>query len=69
MLELVGARRFGEIDVEHEIEHERLPDLGLVLHHAVIGVEHEPVDEDRVAHRACLMAAATANACTVGATS
>ena len=46
-----------------------LADFGLVLHHAVIGVQHEPVDEDRVAHRARLIAAATASACTVGATS
>ena len=69
MLELVGARGFGEIDVEHEIEPERLPDLGLVRHHAVIGVQHQPVDENRVAHRARLIAAATASACTVGATS
>ncbi len=58
-----------EIDVEHEIEHERLPDFGLMRHHAVKGVEHEAVDEDRAAHRARLIAAATAKACTVGATS
>src|SRR5579872_355068 len=69
VLELVTARGLLEIDVEHEIEHERLPDLALVRHYAVIGMQHEPVDEDRVAHRVCLIAAATASACTVGATS
>ena len=41
VLELVAARRFGQIDVEHQIELEGLADLGLVLHHAVIGVEHQ----------------------------
>src|SRR5580704_1565626 len=69
VLEHVAARGFGEIDIEHQIEREGLPDLGLVLHHAVIGVQRQPVDEDRIAHRARLMAAATASACTVGATS
>ncbi len=69
VLELVAARGFGEIDIERQIELEGLPDLGLVLHHAVIGVQRQPADEDRVAHRARLIAAATASACTVGATS
>src|SRR5208282_4113866 len=48
---------------------ESLADLGFVLHHAVMGVQREPGDKDRVAHRARLIAAATASACTVGATS
>src|SRR5580704_3287049 len=69
VLEHVAARGFGEIDIEHQIELKCLPDLGLVLHHAVIGVQRQPADEDSVAHRARLMAAATASACTVGATS
>ncbi len=69
VLELVAARGGVEIDIEHEIEPEGLPDLGLVLHDAVIGVQRQSVDEDRVAHRARLIAAATASACTVGATS
>src|SRR5580693_507278 len=69
VLEHVAARGLGQIDVEHQIELESLPDLGLVLHHAVIGVQRQPADEDRIAHRARLMAAATASACTVGATS
>ncbi len=42
-----------------EIELEGLSDLGLVLHHAVIGVQREARDEDRVGHRAPRMAAAT----------
>ena len=58
-----------EIDVEHEVELEGLPDLGLVLHHAVIGVERKSGDEYGVGHRALRMAAATRSACTVSATS
>src|SRR5262245_25308760 len=67
--ELVGTRSRGQIDVEHEIELEGLPDLGLVLHHAVIGVQCKPGDEDGIGHRALPMAAATRRACTVSATS
>ena len=62
VLERVGARGLGKIDVEHEIEHKGLSDLGLMRHHAVISVEHEPIDEDDAAHRARLIAAATASA-------
>ena len=69
MRELVRARRRGEVDVEHEVELEGLPDLGLVLHHAVIGMQCKPGDEDGIGHRALPMAAATRNACTVSATS
>src|SRR5215467_2143166 len=69
MRELVGARRRGQIDVEHEVELEGLPDLGLVLHHAVIGMQRKPGDEDGIGHRALPMAAATRSACTVSATS
>src|SRR5579884_485530 len=73
VLELVAARRVGKVDAEHEIKLKGLADLALVLHHAVKGVQREAVDKDRVAHRlahrACLIAAATASACTVGATS
>ena len=39
--ELVGRAAAREIDVEHEIEREGLPDLGLVRHHAVIGVQRQ----------------------------
>src|SRR4029077_19062122 len=69
VLEHVALRGLGQIHIEHEIELESLSDLGLVLHHAVIGVQRQPADKDRVAHRARLIAAATASACTVGATS
>src|SRR6516165_3832447 len=69
MRELVGARSRGEVDVEHEVEVEGLPDLGLVLHHAVISVQRKPGDEDGIGHRALPMAAATRSACTVSATS
>src|SRR6516165_9989642 len=67
--ELVGARSRGEVDVEHDVELEGLPDLGLVLHHAVIGVQRQPGDEHGIGHRALRMAASTRNACTVSATS
>src|SRR5262249_3075478 len=69
MRELVGARSRGEVDVEHEVEVEGLPDLGLVLHHAVISVQCKPGDEDGIGHRALPRAAATRNACAVSATS
>src|SRR5262245_20166313 len=65
MRELVGARRRGQ----HDVELEGLPDLGLVLHHAVIGMQRKPRDEDGIGHRALSMAAATRSACTVSATS
>ena len=66
---LVGARGLGQIDVEREVELERLPDLGLVLHHAVIGMQRKPAHEHRVGHCALRMAAFTRSACTVSATS
>src|SRR3984957_15418676 len=69
VFQLVGARRDRKIDIKDKIEPERLPDPGFVLHHAVIGVQRQSRDEDPVAHRARLMAAATASACSVGATS
>src|SRR5262249_1125147 len=69
MRELVGAGSRGEVDIEHEVEVEGLPDLGLVLHHAVISVQCKPGDEDGIGHRALPMAAATRNACAVSATS
>ena len=40
--ELVGAGGLRQIEIEHEIELEGLADLGLVLHHAVIGVQRQP---------------------------
>src|SRR5262249_39438543 len=67
--ELVGTRSRGQIDVEHEIELEGLPDLGLVLHHAVIGVQCRPGDEGGMGPGALRMAGATRRACRVWATS
>ena len=61
MLELVAARRSAEIDRELEIDHEALADLLFVRHHAVIGMDDQPVDEDRVAHALLLIAAMTAH--------
>src|ERR1700758_807670 len=69
IVQLVGTRGGGKIDIENEIERESLPDFGFVLHHAVIRMQHEAVDKDGVAHRARLIAAATAKDCNVGATS
>ena len=40
----------GQIEVEHEIELEGLADLGLVLHHAMIGVQRQPAHEHLVGH-------------------
>src|SRR5262249_7194976 len=67
--ELVRARGRREIDVEREVKLERLPDLGFVLHDAVVGVQRKPGNEDAVAHRAPRSAASTLRACTVSATS
>ena len=67
--ELVGAHCAGQIHVEGEIELEGLSDFGLVLHHAMVGVQHEPAHEHLVGHRMSLMAPATRKACTVTATS
>ena len=53
----------------HEIEPERLSYLGFMRHHAVVGVNDQSVDEDRIAHRAFPIAAVTASAWTIGATS
>src|SRR6516165_11862517 len=69
ILQLVGARCSTEFEFNSEIDMERLSDLGLMLHHAVVGMKSEPLKKDRVAHRARPIAAATASACTVGATS
>ena len=45
------------------------PGAGLVLHHAVKGMECQAGDMNGIAHRALSMAAATRSACTVSATS
>src|SRR5215831_9814943 len=67
--DFVGARRGGKLDLEIEIELERLSDFRLMRHHAVIGVECQSADKDTIAHCAASMAAATRNACTVSFTS
>src|SRR6516165_2258598 len=64
------ARDLDHLVIAHGVrELEGLPDLGLVLHHAVISVQRQPGDEDGIGHRALPMAAATRSACTVSATS
>src|SRR5215510_9582988 len=66
---LVGVARLGKVDVGREIERERLAHLGLVRHHAVIGVQRQSGHEDAVVHDALPIAAVTRSACTVSATS
>src|SRR5689334_7706629 len=67
--EVIAARGFREIGIQFEIDHEALADLGLVIHHAMAGVDDEPLDEDGVGHLLPSIAAATRSACTVSATS
>src|SRR4029077_7293586 len=67
--EAVGMRGFRQIDRELEVDHEALPDLGFVFHHAMAGMDDNAGDEDGIAHSRSLIAAATRNACTVSATS
>jgi hypothetical protein len=62
ILQLVGPRCVAEIEVELQIDLESLSDLGFVLHHAVIGVKRQTLEEDSVAHCARLIAAPTASA-------
>src|SRR4029077_21220291 len=59
VFQLVAARSVAEINVEHEIELETLSDLALMRHHAVIGVQSQAVDEDRITHWAALGARLT----------
>ena len=44
------------------VDDEALADFGLVLHHAVAGMDDEASDEDGVGHRCSPMAAATRSA-------
>src|SRR5439155_21641669 len=67
--EAFGVRGFLEIGEQLEVDHKALPDLGLVLHHAMAGMDHKAGDEDRVGHRLSPIAAATRSARTVSATS
>src|SRR5262249_38489123 len=67
--EPVGARRRAQIDVEHNVEPESLPDRALMLHHAVVGMHRKAGDEYGRGHRALRIAPTTRSACTVSATS
>src|SRR5215207_9711035 len=67
--QVIGARGFRQISGKFEVDDKTLPDFGLVLHHAVAGMDDDAGDEDRIAHSCSLIAAATRNACTVSATS
>src|SRR5262249_51380827 len=67
--QFVARRRVGEVDRELEIDDEPLPDLLLVRHDAMMGVDEKTLDEDGVAHDRSRSAAATLSACTVSATS
>src|SRR5689334_16231357 len=67
--ELVGVGCLREIDVQHEVELEGLADLGLVLHHAMIGVQRQPTHKHLVCHKLFRRAAATRSAWMVSATS
>ena len=57
ILELIAARGVSEIELELQIDVKGLADLGFVLHHAVIGVQRQALEEDCVAHRFRLIAA------------
>ena len=63
----------GKIDFQIKVERESLPNLGLVGHDPMSGMQCEAFDENTVAHgspAACRsIAALTRNACTVSATS
>src|SRR5580693_2389077 len=67
--ELVAVAGRGEVDCKFEVDHETLADLLFVGHHAVMGVDQEPLDEDGVAHDRAPMAVRMRSACTVSATS
>src|SRR6185312_16223363 len=67
--EPIGAGGLRQVRIQFEVDHEALADLGLVLHHAVAGMDHDAGDEDRIRHCLSSMAAATRSACTVSATS
>src|SRR5437899_897643 len=59
----------GKIDFQVKVKGEGLPDLGLVRHDAVIGVQGQTANENTVGHWAASIAAPTRSACTVSATS
>src|SRR4029077_14596244 len=61
-----GSRK---IDLKVQVECEGLPNLGLMGHHAVIGVQRESSYENAITHGAPSIAVRTRSACTVSATS
>src|SRR5882757_1599426 len=65
----VGERGFRQVRKQFEIDHKALSDLGLVVHHAMAGMDHEPGDENAIGHRLFQITIATRSACTVSATS
>src|SRR5258708_7587974 len=65
----VRARGIREIGGQLQINHEALPDLGLMFHHAVTRVDDDPGNEDGIGHLKSSIAAATLSACTVSDTS
>src|SRR5262245_8282179 len=67
--QVIAARGFRQIGAQLEIDDKTLADLGLVIHHAMAGVDDEALDEDGVGHCFSSIAAATRSACTVSATS
>src|SRR5215510_2724168 len=67
--EVIAERGFRQIGIQLEIDDKALSDLGLVIHHAMAGVDDEALDEDGVGHCFSSIAAATRSACTVSATS
>src|SRR5947209_2246304 len=67
--EPVAARRLRQLRVEFEIDDKTLADLGLVLHHAVAGMDRQAGHKDRIGHCWLSIALATRRACKVSATS
>ncbi len=54
---------------QFEIDDETLPDLGLMFHHAMAGMDDDAGDEDGIGHCLSSIAAATRSDCTVSDTS
>src|SRR5712671_4169995 len=67
--EAIGAGGIRQIGKEFEIDHEPLPDLGLMFHNAMAGMDDNAGDEDTIGHRLSQIAAATCSDCTVSDTS
>ena len=67
--EAIGTRGIRKVDRQFEIDHEALPDLGLMFHDAMAGMDDDAGDEDGIAHRLSQIAAATRSDCTVSDTS